>query len=266
VTITSGDKVLLDLAPIVVDLKQQLVKAGLSIAGNIPAVGVTLEIAELKGVNHARRMIRLLDTLADWLPWLGLALIASGLWAGRQRRRALIRAALGVVLGMLVVEVGLLFGREYFLDQIPADQLPRDTAASVFETVVRYLRLSLRLTLLVALLVAIGAWLSGPSPAATTVRHWGVTGPRALGASLDTGPVGAFAVRYATPLRVGIVAAMFVILALTTAPSLGTIITLAVVCVLLLLAVEVLRAGARHVNRAGVPADAGRGGPTTPSS
>lgn len=47
ITLTSGDKVLLDLAPIVSDVKRQLVNTELGIARSIPAVSVKLEIAEL---------------------------------------------------------------------------------------------------------------------------------------------------------------------------------------------------------------------------
>lgn len=266
VSITSGNKVILDLAPIVSTVKQQLVNAGLSIASSIPTVGATLEIAELRGVNHAQRLVRLLDTVADWLPLLALGLFTGGVWTARQRRRALMRTGLAAGFGLVVVELGLLLAREHFLDQIPAEQLPRGAAAAVFETVVRYLRLSLRVSLVVALLIALGAWLSGPTRSATGIRRWIVTGPRALVRRLDAGPVGAFVTRNVTALRIAVIAAVFVILALTTAPSFGTVLALAVVCIVVLSALEILRVGTRRVSQGEVPFDAEHDGPTTLSS
>jgi hypothetical protein len=241
-------QIVLDLAPIVQQVKDRLVSAGLTVAQNVPTVGATLEIADAHGLVEAQRATRVLNTAADWLPWTGLVLVAGGLIAAHQRRRALIGAALGLAVGMLAIGVGLLIGRNYYLGQIPVDQLPRATAAYLFDTVVRFLRWGIRLVLLVTLLIALGAWVSGPYRTATVVRERVVALPRALGTRLDTGPVGTFVAAYATAVRIGILALMFVIVLLIDSPTLGTVILLAVIAVVLLLVVEMLRAG-RHPGR-----------------
>jgi threonine/homoserine/homoserine lactone efflux protein len=52
--------------------------------------------------------------------------------------------------------------------------------------------------------------------------------------------------RYATALRVAVIAVMGVILLLFDSPTLVTVIVLAVICVILLLIIEVLRASAHR--------------------
>jgi hypothetical protein len=243
---TKGDKIYLDLSVVVDKVKAQLVAAGLAVASKVPAVGATIEIAELKGVDQARKATRALNTIADWLPWIGLGLVAGGIATARKRRRALMSAALGVGVGMIVIGIGLLIGRHIYLDKVPTDQLPRSTAQFLFDTVVRFLRLGIRLVLVVALLVAIGAWVSGPSRAAVATRRAVSSIPPALGRRLRTGPVGPFVARYAMALRIGVIALGFIILVLLDNVSVATIVTLAVIVLVLLLLIELLRASARH--------------------
>lgn len=241
VRLNDDGKIILDLSQVVEQVKQRLVAAGLTVAKNLPAVGATIELADAKGLVNARKGARLLNTVADWLPWVGIVLAGIGIVVARRRRRALISAALGLAAGMIVVGIALLFGRNYYLDHVPP-QLPRDTASYVFDTMVRFLRWGLRLILLMTLLVAFGAWVSGPSRPAGSLRHAVAIGPRVLGQQLNTGPVGPFVDRYALALRIGAVAVMLIILLLIDNPSLGTVILLAVLAVVLLLVIELLRA------------------------
>ena len=242
VQIDSSGRVLLDLSQVVDNVKTQLVAAGLTVASKVPAVGSTIEIANVHGLTKAQKATRLLNNLANWLPWVGLVLVAGGIAAARKRRRALIATALGFGAGMIVIGVGLLIGRNIYLDGIPPEKLPRDSAAFIFDTVVRFLRYGIRLLLLVALLVALGAWVSGPTRSAVATRRFVMSAPRALGQKFSTGPVGPFVAAHVNALRIGIVALAFIILLLGDAPSLATVIVLAVLVVVLLLVVELLRA------------------------
>jgi LPXTG-motif cell wall-anchored protein len=243
---TKGNKLYLDLSALVDKVKAQLVAAGLSVASKVPSVGATIEIAQLQGLDKARKVTRGLNTIANWLPWIGLVLVAGGIATARKRRRALVSTALGVGVGMIVIGVGLLIARNIFLNAVPTDQLPRSTAQFLFDTIVRFLRLGIRLVLLVALLVALGAWVSGPSRAAVATRRVVSSIPQALGRKVRTGPVGPFVARYAMPLRIGVIALGFLILVLLDSVSVATVITLAVIVLVLLLLIELLRASARQ--------------------
>jgi hypothetical protein len=123
--------------------------------------------------------------------------------------------------------------------------------------VVRYLRLGIRLLALLALLVAFGVWVSGPGDVATGFRAFVVRGLRELGSRLNAGPVGPFVDRYATALRVAVIAVLGVILLLFDSPTLVTLIVLVVICVLLLLVIEVLRASAHRARTEAAPESAG---------
>jgi high-affinity Fe2+/Pb2+ permease len=131
--------------------------------------------------------------------------------------------------------------RHAYVSGVPDDIAPPQTSSYVFDTIVRYLRWGIRIVFIVALLVALGVWVSGPATQAVAVRRWVSSETRRLGGRLPAGPVSIFVARYINPLRTGVVGVGGIILLLTE-PSVGAIILLAVVVILLLLALEVLRA------------------------
>jgi hypothetical protein len=243
--IKSG-RVVLDLGAVVEQVKDQLIGAGLTIAAHIPVVSATLEIGQVKGVEHAQRLVRVLNTLADWLPWMGLALVAAGVALARRHRRALVGAALGLCVAMIIVGIGLFIGRDLYANGIPTDVMPRTTAYYIYDTLVRYLRLSVRLIFVVGLLVALGVWVSGPSPRAVGVRRWVLTNTRHFGEDHPAGPVSIFVARYTNPLRIGVLGLAALVLLLLSGPTATAVIILVVVVAVLLLAIEALRAPAAH--------------------
>jgi hypothetical protein len=233
-------QVVLDLSPVVQNVQARLVSAGLAVASQVPPVGATLEIAQLKGVTKAQKLVRALNTIADWLPWIGLVLIAAGVTLARRHRRALMRSLIGLGAGMIVLGIGLAIGRHIYLNNIPTTALPRSTAASIFDTLVRYLRWGIRGVFLVALLVILGLWVSGPSRSALAVRRWVAEVWGRLTRYIRT-PVAPFVARNANAFRIAIVAVVGLALLFAQAPSLTTFIVALVIVVLLLAAVEGLR-------------------------
>ena len=254
VKVNDQGKITLDLSQVVDKVKGQLVAAGLTVAAKVPAVGATIEIADIHGVDQARKAVRRLNSLANWLPWIGLVLVAGGIATARKRRRALLWSAAGLGAGMIVIGIGLLIGRNIYLDRIPPDKLPRDTAQFLFDTIVRYLRLGIRLVLLAALLIVLGAWLSGSSRPAVAIRHAVATAPKSLTHTLATSRVGPLVAHYRTAISVGIIALALIILVLWDNPSLATIIVLAVIAVILLVAVELVRAAVTRAAATHAPA------------
>ena len=57
---SSGD-IVLDLAPVMQQVKTELVSAGLGVAQNIPVVGTTIVIGQAKGLSSARKAVRALE-------------------------------------------------------------------------------------------------------------------------------------------------------------------------------------------------------------
>ena len=112
-----------------------------------------------------RSAYRLINDLKIVLPIVTLVLLGLGVLAARGHRRALIGAGLGFAASMLVLGAGLAIARAIYLNSVPASA-SADAAAAAFDILVRFIRTALRTLLVVGLIVAVGAFFTGPSAAA----------------------------------------------------------------------------------------------------
>jgi hypothetical protein len=205
-----GDTVSVDLAPFIETVKQRLVASGFGLAAQVPEVNASFVLFDVKNLTRAQAAFNLLNTLGTWLPIIALVLLGVGVWVAKDHRRALIGAALGVAVAMLVLALSLAVFRTIYLDAVPAQVLPHDAAAVAYDTIVAYLRLGLRSVLVLALVVAAGAFLSGPSTTAVGTRQRltaaiGRLRGGAEEAGLRTGPVGTWVDANKQLLRIGAV-------------------------------------------------------------
>ncbi|WP_371659766.1 hypothetical protein [Streptomyces sp. NBC_00280] len=162
--------VTLDVGEAVDQVRQSLVKAGLSPAARIPEVDQQMVLLRSDQLEKIRKGVRLLDALGNWLPALLVVIGAAGVLLARRRRRALARTALGVAFACLVVTVALVVARRYYLDRLPPQVLSEAAAAAVFDTLLRFLRSSLRTTMVLGVVIALGAYLIGPGRLPRAVR------------------------------------------------------------------------------------------------
>src|SRR5260370_22975109 len=191
----SNGQVTLDLAPLVAVAKQDVPARGLAVVTKIPTVHPTFALFPSKDLVKAQKGYRLINDLKIVLPILTLVLLALGVLAARGHRRALIGAGLGFAASMLVLGAGLAIARIVYLNSVPASVLPADAAPAAFDILVRFIRTPLRTLLVVGLVVAVGAFFTGPSAAAAATRSAFSSGfgwlPRGgASARLATGPVG----------------------------------------------------------------------------
>ncbi|MET8946346.1 hypothetical protein ABZX30_22875 [Streptomyces sp. NPDC004542] len=196
----SGDRVTIDLAPVIDQVKKQLVDAGLAPAANIPAVHTQFTVYASPKLRELQLYLRLLQVLGNWLPVVTVLVAAGGVYAACNRRHALIGAALGIAAAMVVLGVALTVFRTYFLNQLPSDVSP-GAAGSVYDALVYFLRKAVRAVGVLAVLVALGAFFAGPSRAARTTRaacSTGVGGVRQVAehAGFRAGPVEPFVRRW----------------------------------------------------------------------
>lgn len=246
---TANGKVVIDLAPVLARVKQRLHDRGVSIfdsvpQGSIPSSFVLLDSKQLK---QAQGGVRLLKALAIVLPLLVLALIAAAIGLSQRRRRTLLQASLGIAASMAVLGILLTVGRSVYLDVVAGPNLPHDAATAFYDILVHYLRLGLRIVAGVALLVAVGAWVTGPSRAAVGIRSRFAAFGETRG---DGTPLGRWVAGNKHALRIGAILLPLAIFLLWNSPTLTLVIVLAVVAVVLLLAIEVL-------GRASGPAELG---------
>ena len=175
---------------------------------------------------------------------LALVFLAAGVWVARRRRRALIGAGLGLAASMLVLGIGLNIGRSIYLGSIPST-FPSDAAAAAYDALIHFLRVTLRVVLVVGLVVAIGAFFTGPSRAAVQTRSWLKSGPdwiRHYGErrGVSTGPAGQWTYLHRRGLRIGAVALFALIFVFWGQPTVLVVVVLVILLLLVLGLIELV--------------------------
>lgn len=247
VVTAQGDTVTLNLAPIIARVKEQLVDRGFTLAANVPEVDRSFVLVQSEAVTNAQTFYRVLNTLGGWLPAIALGSLALGVLAAGDRRRAMLRGALGVVAAMLLVGVALAIFRASYVQSTPAGVLTPETAGDVFDTLVRFLRTGLRAVAVFGLILALVAFLSGPSATARGARAVvtrGIGSARwsAESAGLRTGRFGAWLYAHKPALRGTILVVAGFVLLFWTRPTAWVVVGVAVVAALVAVVLEFLAA------------------------
>jgi len=240
VSVKNG-QVAIDVGPIVAQVKDQLVSAGFQPAARIPAVHTEFVVFQSKDVGKIKWYLRVLEIIGSWLPIIAVLIAAAGVYLAVHRRRALIWAALGVFGAMLLLGITLSLLRTVYLNHLPAGA--SDAAAgAVYDALVKFLRAGVRTVGAVALVAAIGAFLTGPSRIAVLVRTGcgrgiGALRDVAVSAGLRLGAVGRFVHRYKQWIGGVILAAAAIVLFAWNYPTTAVVVW-TVVIVLAALAVR----------------------------
>lgn len=238
----SGDTVSVQLAPLIEAVKQRLVDAGVGLAERIPPVDAEFVLVQGEGVETAQRAFGLIDRLGSWLPILAVAVLVASVLVTSDRRRAAIRVGLGAVVAMLALGIVLVFSRAAYLGALPpaADQA---AAAAVFDQVVTFLRTTLRAVLVVGLVVAVVAYVAGPSRQAVAARR----SLRGLGAALDRrgwrdNATATWLGAHKRAVQTGVVIVAALVIVFWDYPTGGVVLTVALVSAVLAVIVEVVAA------------------------
>jgi hypothetical protein len=227
----SEGTVSVDLGAFIAAAKQSLVAAGFTAAARIPDIHPKFELFSSRHLQRAQSGYRLLDRLGTALPFVSLGLIVLGVYLARSRRRALVGAGLGLALSMLLLGCALAVGRWIYLDMLP-DTVSAPTAAAVFDTLIRFLRTELRMVLVLGLVVAAGAFVSGPSATAVGIRGGSFSAlgwlrERGEAVGLRTGPVGTWVHGNLKVLRFVVVSAAAVVFVFWDRPTGKVVLVLA---------------------------------------
>ncbi len=259
VTVTDG-AVSVRLATLINAVKASLVDNGLELASRIPTVDATFVIFQSADLGKAQTGFRLLEALGGWLPVLAVGLLVLGAYVARRPRRALVAGLLGVATSMLLLGVALTVGRTYYLHALPGS-VDSAAAGAVFDALVRFLRVSLRTVLVLALVLAAAAVLTGESPSAVRTRAWlaGTLGSARTGAERHgwrTGPVGGWVWEHRRGLRIAAAALAALAYVFADRPTVGLVVGIAIVLLVVLAAIEFVATPPLAVEqREQVPAD-----------
>jgi hypothetical protein len=219
-----NDTVSINLGPIIQEVKQRLIDRGFELASRIPNVNPSFVLVQSDYIAQARGAFNLLNAIGNWLPVVALILLGIGIYVAKGHRRALVGVGLGLAGGMLALGLALALFRTIYLNELPLGVLTRDAAAVFYDTLVRFLRLGLRMVLVLGLVIALAGFLTGRSVTAVRARA-GLT--KGIGwlrggaeqAGFRTGPVGAWVYTYKKVLWVAVIAIAALVLVFWDQPT-----------------------------------------------
>jgi hypothetical protein len=282
--LAKGGQIALNLSPAVNNVISDLDARGITFFDPLRTLtnqSVTFTVVSKQQVSKFSGLFNLVVKLKWIIPVIALALAILAVALAMERRKTLVRLAVGVALMSLLVLGALSAGRGIFIGQATGGGFNAQGAAAVWDTVLRFLKTDLRWTLLISVLVALGGWLAGPARYAVWIRktcasggRWVVAQYRAVTsgagrAAAESGRVrrtGGFIVEHLNGLRiVGVVVAGLILLFggnLTGWSLLVMVLVLAVYLGLL----QLVAAWARRVADAGIDPGAGGGGTPDPGT
>jgi len=240
-----GNTVTLNLGPVIAEVKTTLVDQGFGLADRIPAVDKSFVLVESDSVTNAQWAYKALEKLGLWLPFIAVFTLIGGVLLARDRRRALLRGGLGVAAAMILLGAALAVARTWYVNETPAGVLTPETAGSVFDTLVRFLRTGLRAVGVLGLVLALAAFLSGPSTAAVKTRHGFTHGIGSMRGSAEaagwqTGRVGTWTYAHRRALRLTAAVLGGVLLMFWNQPSAWVVVGIALLVLLALVVIEFL--------------------------
>jgi hypothetical protein len=179
----------------------------------VPAVkGLNFVLFQSDDLVKVQRGTRLLNRVAVALPIIALLCFAAGIVLTEDRRRGLVRAATGLSLSMALVLIVVAVARNQYLSSLGPSR-SRAANAAVIDTVSSSLRETVRIVLIVAALVAIGAAIAGSSH----LRAW--LTDRGTPSWMAGGPVHSFAVAHRKGLQWAVLGLGLVILVIWSNPT-----------------------------------------------
>jgi hypothetical protein len=169
---TENGTVSIDIGEIFDNVKQKLDAKGITIFDNatLPASSQEFVLFQSKDLEQVQGLVDLLQTLAWVLPFVALVCFAGAIGLSKHRRRTIQRGAIGVAFAVAIQLVLLKAGRNLYLDAITTTKSTPGAAGAVWDQLTSFLRTSGLTTIVVALLIAIAAWVAGPSSTATRLR------------------------------------------------------------------------------------------------
>ncbi len=166
--VTPGQRaheVIVDVTPVITRAIESLDGRGVTVFDSVrtrlrQADTLTVKIATSKQISKARHAFSVVTRLGWLVPVIAAMVVVAGVAVAVDRRKTLLRMAVGSALVAVVLLAGVALGRAFFVDH--ASRVTSSVTGAVFDILVRYLRDWLRITAAVALVVALALWLAGP--------------------------------------------------------------------------------------------------------
>ncbi len=224
---TQGNQIIIEIGPIVAQVKQNLLDNGFSAANAIPEVSVQVPVADVQNLTRIQSYVNLLDKLATWLPIIAIVLLAGAIWLAPGHRRAALIGSIMIAVLMVVLLIVLSAVRDRYQNEVANKGLDVPAALALYDTLLRFLIQAIEALLTISIVAAVWLWLAGPGRVGTFLRRWGSRGEDWLAGRLNRtnltfGPVPRFTARHGRWIVIGaaILAAFGFLLSPTIASAL----------------------------------------------
>ncbi|MEU7063948.1 hypothetical protein ACIGQE_13520 [Streptomyces sp. NPDC053429] len=155
-----GDAVTIDLAPVLAEVKGELIGDGVPFADRIPVTHLSVKVMEYDDLGALREGFRMLQIAGVWLPLLTVVLALAAVAVAVRRRRAVLATGIGLAVGAVLLWIAVEVCRRLTLDDLPPD-VDRPAAGAVYDALTSFLRTTAWLVLVIGLAAALAAWLTG---------------------------------------------------------------------------------------------------------
>lgn len=181
--------VYVDLGPIARTALQRLKAQGLDLADRITLerVNTRVPVFESRDLFTARDNVRWILKLAWVMPFFTVGLLLGSAWLAGDRRRGMVRAAVGFAVGALLLAAALAIGRGHYLDAATTAGIPDAPATVLYDALLAPMQRIMRVVLTISLVIVASALLAGPSRPARWVRRQIDRGVTNAGALADDG-------------------------------------------------------------------------------
>lgn len=234
------------LGPIIDAVKVALVDQGIGVAAQIPAINRTVVLAQSDALPTIQLAYGLAVSAVAWLPLFGVLLLVAGVLVARRRFVALIWAAIALAITMTLTAIAFAVGNIFVVTTISPAVVPTTVTTLLYETLTDGMREVSIAVIVLAISVAVVAWLAGPFVTPRRMRALVTSGAASIRAALEprglgTGRFGGWLYKQHTLVRVAIalIGAAIVLFVRPLTP--GLIVWTLVVAAVVLAVVELLQ-------------------------
>ena len=166
-TLKNGNAVVVNISSVANKAIDQLDTKGITVFDPLKQVfaskngTLTVSVVSSDQVKKATGLFNVVQKLKWWIPLATLVLAAAAVAVAVRRRKTLLRVALGGSIATAVFLVALGLARNTFVSTAVKQGLNGQTSGIIFDTLLRYLKDGLWITLAVLLVLSVVLWFVG---------------------------------------------------------------------------------------------------------
>jgi hypothetical protein len=156
--VDSSGRVVVQVGPVYDAVIRSLEQRGLVDASAVPSVQASIPLVKSSDLDRARSAYELLDAAGFWVPALWLVLVALALLVSTERRRATVWLAVGSIIGLLALVLGLVVARGVLVSELGSstdDELVRSIWDVLVSPLYWTIGVGLAVSVVVLVLVAV---------------------------------------------------------------------------------------------------------------